>query len=187
MYKETLIVLLLLYGYFLSSQEVQKFPVKSGIINYKFDGRLQGTEIICFDDYGKLTHNYKVITNSSNKTVKNTTTIYKHDSLFEIYNSDRTIYAKKAPNNILNHKLITLETLELLGYKEAGSKHVANFICKSYISNTGTIWIWNNIVLKSEIDVLGKTNTVEATKIITDIEIPKSKFNIPINYKLINN
>ncbi len=57
----------------------------------------------------------------------------------------------------------------MLGYKKTGDEHVANVICESYTGSTGAIWVWNNIVLKSETNILSKTNTIEATKSITDI------------------
>jgi len=156
------------------------------MIKYKFEGRAAGVETVYFDDYGMLTSTFKTIYSELNN--KSTCTIIKHDTIFELNINNHTIMANCLSDNFSGTKqnIISNEALVVLGFFKSGVDIVAGKNCDKFSGNSGTLWVWNNIVLKSEMNILDKVTITEASYVEMGIEISKSKFEIPKDYKIIN-
>ena len=170
------------------AQDFQPYPVKSGLLEYKFEGRTQGTEIFYFDDYGKLLSIKKttVLLSDENTIEETVLSIYRNDTLFEVNMRNNTVFIYDTDNQTIKSKLISIGMLQTLGYDELGNENIAGINCVKYSGKNGNLWVWNNIVLKSEMEIMDISISSEAVMFLTDIVIPPSKFEIPKNYKIIN-
>jgi len=171
------LIIVMTFG--LNAQNVQLYPTKSGMIKYTFEGRTNGTETIYFDDYGKLLSVLKTTSTESDLS------IFRNDTLFKINipNNTVTIYAD---NQTVKSKLISPEMIEMLGYEKLSNENIVGVSCITYSGKNGKLWVWNNIVLKSEMEIMDISISSEAVIFKTDIVIPPSKFETPKNYKIIN-
>ena len=175
----------------LSAQDMQLYPFKSGMIKYKFEGRTKGTEIIYFDEYGKLLSNLKIsLISYNNKTEQNSILkIYKYDSLIELNLKNKTATINSLSDNLIKSKqnLISQDMIKTMGFIKSGFEKIAGLNCEKYSGENGNLWVWKNIVLKSELEIMGTKITTEAIELVTDIKISKSKYKIPKEFKIINN
>ena len=171
----------------LNAQDLQLYPVKTGIISYKYEGRTSGKEIIYFDSYGNLFFSLKTV--YSNKTTEGDSllTILKNDTLYQINIVDQTVIINSNANDISNskHNIISSEILSALGYVVSETEIIAGKTCNKYTGENGTLWVWNNIVLKSETEIMNTYIIKEATEVTIGINVPSSRFEIPENYKII--
>jgi len=171
----------------LSAQDLQLYPVKTGMISYKYEGRTSGNEIIYFDSYGEFFFRLKTVY-SNNKAVNDSLlTILKHDTLYQIDIIGQTVIINSDTNdfNIDKHNIISSEILSALGFVNSGIENIAGKSCNKFSGENGTLWVWNNIVLKSETEIMNTNIIKEATEIFIGIDIPASRFEVPDNYKII--
>ncbi|PLX01807.1 MAG: hypothetical protein C0595_13470 [Marinilabiliales bacterium] len=166
---------------------LQNFELKSGKISYKIEGRKTGSQIILFDDFGSSYYEYnctKILGKEKIISIR----IIVNDTLIIL--NPQTGFATKSiikNNNIKNKSiLITPELLNLMKYIKTGNEVVSGVLCEKYSSEGGELCIWNNLILKSEVNVMNTKTKIESTELLTGILIPKSKFKIPNNYKIIN-
>lgn len=169
-----------------SKQNLQEYVFKSGMIKYKLEGRISGTEQIYFDDYGKLFYDLKTINRNKTEYSDITLNILCYDTIITIKEIDHTaIKSTVSDLNLKNkHNLINPELLIEMGYTKTSDEKVSGIVCEKYSGENGNMWVWNNIILKSEIEIMGIIIYSEAIEIITGIDIPKTKFQIPNNYKI---
>jgi len=188
--KNLIIVILLL---FVSTETdigkgLQKFKTKSGKISYKIEGRKTGSQIIFFDDFGSSYYEYNC-TQVFGKEKVTSIKIIVNDTLI-ILNPQTGIATKNIikNNNIKNKSiLITPELLKRMNYTKIGDEVISGVLCEKYSSEGGEFYIWHNLILKSEISVMNMKTKLESTEFLTGILIPKQKFKIPNNYKILIN
>lgn len=72
--------------------------------------------------------------------------------------------------------------LHEMGYMFTGTDEVSGIICDRYNGENGSMWVWNNIILKSEIEIMEVQIRMEAVEIVTGISIAESMFELPDNY-----
>ncbi len=192
MIHKPLVVLLFLFsGFFLKSQQVPCYPIKSGIIEYTLTGGSTGTETISFDKYGKLIHISKTVSFIVDGEIlsENLILIIKNDSLFAFNTSLKTFAIEPISLNsphVSNH-LVTDELLQTMGFLLTGTEMVANYVCDKYTSSDGTLWVWKGIVLRSSLTVMGAEICTKAIKVISNAHILPSKFINPEGYQLQKN
>ena len=151
----------------LNAQNLQLYPFKSGMIKYKFEGKTTFYETIYFDDYGRLYSNLKTTTIISNSIIKHDSilTILKNDTIYELNINKNSLII--SPKNVITDNgkqyLISNDMIQALGFTKLGNEDVAGISCDKYESENGSLWIWNNIVLKSEIVSLDTNIITEAT------------------------
>lgn len=187
-----IIIITLLYSPFLteSIQDLNSYPVKSGIIKYQFEGRAVGTEEIYFDNYGSLLYDLKTVCqkNNGNIVCDSILTIICSDSIIIVNTRELTAKYYMVNDTVINcmQNIISPETLESMGYFIEGTDKVSGVLCNRYSGENGTMWIWNNIILKSHMEIMNIQIKMEAIEIHTGIDISTSRFKLPENYKLIN-
>ncbi len=171
-----------------SKQKLQEYAFKSGMIKYKLGGRLTGTELIYFDDYGELFYDLKTIEGDDNEPVDKTLNILCYDTIITIKEIEHTaIKSIISDLNLKNkHNIIYAGLLNEMAYAKTSDEKVSGIVCEKYSGENGSMWVWNNIILKSEMEIMGIEINSEAIEIITGIDIPRTRFQIPDNYKIIN-
>jgi len=65
-----------------------------------------------------------------------------------------------------------------MGFEQTASENIAGCECEKYVGDNGKLWVWNNIILKSEMEIMGIKITTEATEVLIGIEIDTSVFDI---------
>ncbi len=189
MYSKIVIsILIFISALVVRAQDFQLYPVKSGLLEYKFEGRTQGTEIIYFDDYCKLLSIKKtrLLVSDGNTVEQTVLSIFRNDTLFEVNTHNNTVSIYTPDNYVDQRKFISNSMLQALGYAKFGNEKIAGINCVKYSGKNGNLWVWNNIVLKSEMEIIDIVISSEATMVMTDIVIPQSKFEISKKYKIIN-
>jgi len=159
------------------SQDLETYKFKCGIIKYKTIGRTNKTELIYFDNYGKLISD-ETTSVSDEGSIEKTRYLLKNDSILEI-NGHTIISKTKCSKSANSHnKLISKETINSMGFMQTNSEIVAGCECEKYVGENGKLWIWNDIILKSEMEIMGIKITTEATEVVIGIEIDASIFDI---------
>ena len=166
----------------IEGQSKPPFPFKSGMIQYHFEGRTKGTEILYFDEYGNLFSDSKTITGRKYPDV----VLLKHGITTVLDQMHRTATVQEHfRQTVIAKKLITKGMLSAMGFKKKGEEKVANISCDKYAGENGTLWVWNSLILKSKMEVMGIKINTEATKILTGINISSATFDIPEGYKIV--
>ncbi|NOY49366.1 MAG: hypothetical protein GXO88_02180 [Chlorobi bacterium] len=169
-----------------NKQNLQEYQFKSGMIRYKLEGRINGTELIYFDDYGKSFYDLKTIDNDDSRSENITLRILRADTILILNNIENAATESVISDLRLKtkHNIIYPELLFEMGYKKTAVEEVSGTLCDKYTGENGSMWVWNNIILKSEMEIMGIVVKSEAVEIITGIDIPKTKFQISGDYKI---
>lgn len=173
-----------------SQGQFKKYPVKSGIVEYKWEGSTSGTETLYFDDYGYKEAKYnKTSTSMMGMTIEsNTLEIFDGSTVYSV-NLDENTASKTNMAELeelgdnADYEDYSSLTIESLGYVMKGQETICGKTCDVY-EGMGKIWMWKGLVLKSSTKVLGIEATITATSIKTDVSIPSSKFELPEGVEL---
>lgn len=167
------------------------FGIKSGIIEYNITGSQTGNKKLYFDEWGRMQAEFSNSTISVGKYSKhsNLLKITKNDRQYVINLDNKT--GTKRENPIIE-KMMELgeqinygdfgEQLILIdGGYESGSDEVMDKNCKvfQFSKQNKTWWVWNWILLKSEIKRGNVNININATDIKTNVEMPENIFSIP--------
>jgi len=169
------------------------FGIKSGIVEYNISGSQEGTRKLYFDDWGRKQAEF------SNTTI-NIGEYSKQSNLLKLTSGDDQYIIDLAKRtgtkreNPLLEKLIALkgqishgdlgEQLILIdGGYESGSEVIDGKKCSIYEfkNKHSKSWIWNWLMLKSEIQYGNMNITILADKIEENVTVPDSVFKFPPN------
>lgn len=178
-----------------SAIDIKKYQVKSGIIEYKIEGTINGTETVYFDDYGikeaRLTKTVVKIFGISNET--ETLTITDKEWNYNIDLKEKT--GTKMKNEQMKQMLdgLTQKEYEEFGKKmmtEMGGKLVGNESILGYNCEVWDVskissktWNYKYVPLKTEVNMMGAT-TYLATSFKENVSIPADKFQVPKGIKV---
>ena len=189
--KKTLIIsLLALFSLAAFSQSeksnFKKYPFKSVIIEYKIEGKTNGTKTVYIEDYGykEATYSKTATKMLGMKTEENTVDIIIGE---KFYNIDlKTGQAHAAVSPIADYlatqgddwEEVGRNILEQLGYEKIGNESVNGKNCEVW-EGMNKVWIWKGLLLKSETKMMGMRFTEISTDIKVNASIPADKFEIP--------
>ncbi|MGP1463462.1 hypothetical protein [Tannerella sp.] len=179
--------LLLLWGIWVSAQEVTKYGIKSAVIKKEVTAmgqKMQNT--LYFDDYGKkeATELHIKVTNME----KLMRTIAEGKTNVSIDVEEKKAYRMPAPDEPNNYRNLTQEDRKKYNIREGGEEEIAGKLCKKYTLDIpqgdmkfqATVWIWEGIMLKFESVNEGQVVVTDEAKEIRENEaIPADKFTIP--------
>ena len=168
------------------SQKIKRYQSKSGKIEYKWEGKIKGTTILYWDDYGdKETRKESTAMKILGMTTKSEkTSVTKSEWLYEWEKGKKTgtkvenpylKYLKENPN--ISYEELGRRTIEDLGYEKVGTETVFGKKCEVW-AGIGKVWIWNSIALKSEIN-MGFRAVQTVTSIDLNAKVPANVFDIP--------
>jgi len=164
------------------------FVVKSGLIKYKVQGTKTGSITVIFNNYGDSVYIESSMLLPDNTTIKSKK-ILIGNYLINLIPDKKLARISKVDNlNLLNSKaFITTEILSSLGYNKVSHEKFKGLDCDKYISENGEFFIWNNIIIKSEIKILNTISKQEVVNIQINNPNKSELFKIPIDYKIIKN
>jgi hypothetical protein len=175
----------------------KRYNLKSGVIRYEMTGMQTGTAVTYFDDYGmkEATYEHFVVD------------LYGEEQVFDNvsyligfwqYNLDKQNgIATKSKNRTLaslvedsedgNLVMIGKELFSSMGGKLSGEEEFMGRKCEIWeLESMGTkIWVWENIPLKTETELMGISIRREAVEIEENADIPPSKFELPKDVEFI--
>ena len=173
-----------------SVQDQSGYPTKSGMIRYQYEGRTAGIEEIYFDDYGSQLYILKTVCQKRDGSLEcdSILKILCSDTMMILNTNEHTAqsYSVNDTQIVCRHNIVSYEMLEVMGYFEEGTEKVSGVFCTKYSGENGTMWVWDNIILKSEMEIMSIQMKMEAVEVHTGIDVKTSKFKLPENYKLIN-
>jgi len=169
--------------------QIYRYPFKSAIIEYAYSGNSTGTAQHYIDNYGWRNAQYtQQKTKSFGSTTESNNLVIIDDSV--VYSIDLvTKKGIKTRITNLNKKEIEDWSKEMdsiwkgNGFKKVGTGEVLGKQCDIWEGMSTKSWIWQNLVLKTETNLFGKT-VMEATRIDVGASIPKDKFAIPEGIEL---
>lgn len=170
----------------LKSQKIERYAVKNATIEYKHTGMTEGKETIYISDYGKKEARYSEMTASAfgfSTTTKELeltlgNVIYSVD-LNEMTGT-KTILSEDIEldkKEVAEYEELGREMMESMGFEKTGTEKILGKKCEVWEGLGTKTWIWKNIPLKTEINMMGKS-VIVATKLDLG-SVPASKFKVP--------
>lgn len=195
--KIALTIAILLAYISMYAQNYHRYPFISGVVEYQLNGSTTGKQITYWDEYGNKEATFiSSETKLFGRISKTTKSIVTHgDVVFEWTDDDNNIYKTDNPffafcneGNLYNLSALELSEkyMQLQGFIKIGEEDILGKNCIVY-NGLGKYWIWNGLLLKTEVKVLKQTDIAIATKIRTNIAVSPSIFNLPQNRIFIDN
>ena len=173
------------------TKEYKRYSLKSGIVKYTIDGMQKGSAELYFDNWGMKEATYENSVIEMYGIKQESETVNYLDGYWQ-YNVDKqSNTGTKTKNTVLESIVENSEDGDLvvigqqmftnMGGKKIGSGEVIGKPCEIWeLESVGTkVWVWENIPLKTETNMMGMTLVREATSIETDADIPEGKLDIP--------
>lgn len=171
----------------------QKYAVKSGHVEYKLSGSTNGTKLVWWDDYGtKIRTEINAVTQTKmfgtvTEQKKHTITITVEDQNWTADMINHTgiksvnpyyTEARELSESLTEAQKTQLkqQVMDAFNAEKLGTEKVLGKTCEILSVMGGKSWIYNGVVLKSEVNVLGITNYETATLFKENITIPDAKF-----------
>jgi len=167
------------------------FGIKSGIVEYKITGSQTGNKKLYFDDWGRMQAEFSSSTISVGKYTKhsNLLKITKIDQQYVINLDNKTGTKRENPviekmmelGSQINYGEFGEQLILIDGGYESGTENILGKNCKvySFSKQNKTWWVWNWILLKSEINRGNVKININAVDVQTDVEVPQNIFSIP--------
>lgn len=191
--KNTLLLISLLFSLVSFGQDTfKKYENKTGYIVYKYSGSATGYQKLSWTDYGHKEY----VENSLSMSVMGFTT--NENSFLLTLGSTQYKWDKGKTEGIKMVNPISKEyesyegeyskemykaVMDSLGYKHKGTEVILGKKADIYEGSMGKFWIWEGIMLKSTMNIMGMEMTVIATEIKLDATVSASKFVLPKNVK----
>jgi hypothetical protein len=188
-FSSTVIVILAFFATASAMQNGSKFKrynQKSGTVEYKITGNMlknEGKEILCFDQNGAIEAKYTTmemqIAGFTQKT--NTATYTEGATIFTVDLNTNT--GTKMENSMLKNlegkdmQDAGKKMLVSMGGKQVGNETFMDRNCEVWvIENLGSkSWIWNGLMMKTEVNMMGQQITYTAVKVSDTVDPAKLK------------
>lgn len=180
------------------SQDLRRYKIRSGIIEYKMSGMQTGTETIYFDRWGMREAKYtqteiKVGTIS---VKQNQLTLLDGEWTYGVDLDKKT--GTKMPTPLMKELAgaakregkdateIGEDMLTRMGGRKIGTETLLGKTCEVWeIKNMNAkSWIWQGVTLKTEVNMMGKVTTTEAVRLQDNVNIPEEKLTLSKDVKI---
>lgn len=165
--------------------DYRKYPFETAIIEYKLEGRTEGSKSYYVYGAGYKIAEY-IIEKKGKKIKENTgiitvgpfiTTIdfieeqaVEMENPILLFSADPNRDWQKTGENILIK----------MGFEKEGIETIIGKECNLWVNGNDKVWIWKGLVLKTE----NKSGSETATSIDVDVPVPEEKFQVPDNIEL---
>ncbi|MEI7594534.1 MAG: hypothetical protein WCK02_02220 [Bacteroidota bacterium] len=190
--KKFLIILIVLTLFSFSTTD-NKFQMKSGNLKQAVNMMGTGIEInTLFDEFG---NKQKIkITSKINTIIKSTEFIANNGKYYQLDRQKKTYAISTSPEQKGYIDVTKFSETEKLSYnyKDIGEEIYLQRDCKKVSINSiekktsGTYWIYKNIVLKMDSKIMNFPVKLETKEFIELPLLNKSEFEIPNDFKLVN-
>jgi hypothetical protein len=176
------------------------YPYETGVIEYKYTGGLEGTQMIYFKDYGRILSVEEDYVNTSSPVPShthqlfiNTPDKYYFANLIDKrgYVVQRNDTATPGQVNLLGD-ITTIgidSTMRKNGYKPSGTTDIAGKKCRVYRSASGEseFCFWEGLNIRTQMELGANVKyKLEAVKINENEKAPEEKFSPPSDVKILD-
>ena len=179
-----------------SEETIKRYGIEKGVVEYKYTGAEEGTEIVYFDRCGMREARYKKtkLTLAGMTQKSNTLTLLDSKWTYNIDLDKRT--GTKIETTLLKEIVdksgskdlgkVGENMMKSMGGEKIGSEEIAGKMCDVWEikSLNSRSWVWNYITLQTEVKMMGMEVTTTATRIEEGAEIPEEKFAIPSDVQI---
>jgi hypothetical protein len=178
------------------TKKLSVYSFNTAVVQYELTGTVAGEETLYIKGDYTADHKYATLPDGGEENILDISLgaeIYTADlnrmTAVKSVNSDYEALLKMSAEE--QKKFMIKKALGLKESAEvpspAGTKKIAGYNCDFYlVENVGSVCLWNNVVLEKEISVLGLVNKKTALSILENIDIDKSKFELPAGVILKN-
>ncbi len=184
-------LMIIISGKFNFAQEpIKPYSFKTAIVSYEFSGSTSGTQTLYIKDYGWIQCE---ITQSVTKLFgqKEEKNEQKLTLGLDIYTwSAGATNGTKVRNTMLEGlmqdpnfdlKEFTHAMMNGLGFRKTGTETLIGRTCDVWEGSGATIWVWNDLAIKTEIKVLGQKTIITATDVQLNVPVSDNLFIVPRN------
>ena len=174
--------------------DTKRYEVKSGVIDYTISGsgemmgiktQMSGTNKVIFKEWGniELHHNTsKSVVMGREEHTKDTTKI--ENGKVYVVDYDQKIIVEYETSKLMHTQYKDLaksskEMLNEMGGKKVGEESILGYECEVWEMPQIKLWLYKGIALKSEANIMGITNTMEATNVQLDVSISDDQLKLP--------
>ena len=170
-----------------AQKNMQRYAVKNATIIYKHSGMTEGEEKVYIADYGKKEARYTELTVSAFGFSTTTRELELHlgDDYYAIDLNEKigtkTTFSddfELSKKEVKEYEELGKEMMEAMGFEKTGTGTILGKKCDIWEGMGTKSWIWKNIPLKTEVNMMGKS-VIESVKIDISGNVPASKFRIP--------
>lgn len=170
-----------------------RYTIKSAVIT--FENEVDGQKsfvAMCFDDFGakEAIESKSYIKQGNHYEQNHTLEIHNGDTLYLLnleYRTGIQMRNKNAKSDRPDFSAITPQMMKSLGLIRNEPEEFSGKICEVYVMHNervnihGKYLVWNNIVLKSEINADGIITTTRAVSIRDNAAVPEKNFEVPLD------
>jgi len=180
-------------------QELRRYKIRSGIIEYKMSGMQTGAETIYFDRWGMREAKYTQteIKVASMSVKQNQYSLLDGEWTYTVDLDKKT--GTKMPTPLWKELTgaakregkdaseIGKEMLARMGGRRIGTETLLGKSCEVWEikSMNAKSWIWQGVTLKTEVNMMGKLMTTEAVRLQDNVNVPEEKLALPKDVKII--
>jgi hypothetical protein len=174
--------------------DMKRYEVKSGIIEYTSTGggdmmgiktQMSGTNKVAFKEWGTIELHQSVtksVIMGREENIKDTIKI-DNGKVFVVDYEKRVILAYEPSMLMLSEykdlAKSTQEMIDSMGGKKIGNETIQGYDCEIWEMSQVKLWLYKGIALKSQANVMGITNTMEAISIKLDVPVSDKDLKLP--------
>ena len=174
--------------------ESKRYEVKSGIIEYKMFGsgdmmgiktQMSGTNKVIFKEWGNVELHQgttKSVVMGREETTQETTKI--ENGKVYIADYDQKIIVEYEASKLMHTQYQDVakspkEVLNEMGGKKVGEESVLGYTCEVWEMPQIKLWLYKGLALKTEANIMGIKNTMEATNVQLDVPVSDDQLQLP--------
>ena len=190
--KKSYIYIFLLFGFVNLFAEINRYDIKSGMVEYEILGKadgmekgdtISGTSKLYFKDFGKieLLDEKIVQTIMGEKEEEHVISKIIGDKMLTVDFNDEVIYSQKLVLDEENfmQNIKNYESFVQMGAKNLGKEDVLGYKCDVWQLGEDKIWVHNSVPLKLINQSMGIIQIQQAKFVVFNIEIKDDKFKLP--------
>lgn len=174
--------------------ETKRYKIKSGIVEYVISGagnmmgiqtKIEGTSKAVFKEWGNVELHEETTKSVIMGREEHTRQTTKVDS-GKVYVVD---YEQKSivqydPSMLMQseHKELAKSSKEMMlsmGATKTGEETIHDYLCEVWETKHMKLWLYKGVMLKSNVRVMGRTHTTEATNIQFNISVSDEELKLP--------
>jgi hypothetical protein len=174
--------------------ETKRYEIKSGIIEYTISGdgnmmgiqtRIDGKSKTLFKEWGEVQLHEETSKSviMGREEVTHQTTKIDHDKVYIVdYAQKSTVQYDHTMLMQSEYKGLDKSAEEMIlsmGGTKTGEETILGYICEIWETKHMKLWLHKGIMLKSQVRVMGRTHTTEATKIQFNIAVSDEDLKLP--------
>ncbi len=174
--------------------ETKRYEIKSGIVEYAISGggnmmgiqtKIEGTSKAVFKEWGNVELHEEITKSVIMGREEHTRQTTKVDSgKVYVVDYEQKNIVQYEPSMLMHseHKELAKSAKEMMlsmGATKTGEETIHDYICEVWESKHMKLWLHKGVMLKSNVRVMGRTQTTEATNIQFNISVSDADLKLP--------